>query len=369
MKIKSVELKLVKMRLKYPFETSFGTTHDRPCILVKLRYGDIEGWGEVVAGEGPWYSYEDVRTAWHVLTQYLAPSVVGEETDSLDKFYAMISHVRGHNMAKAGLEEAFWDAYCKFVKQPLYKALGGERDKIESGVSIGIKHTINDLVKTVGGYVERGYKRVKIKIKPGWDVDVIKKVRSEYPDVPLQVDANSAYTLSDAPKLRELDRFNLLMLEQPLGYEDLVDHASLQKRIETPICLDESISSIDAAKAAIALKSCRVINIKPGRVGGVLASKRIHGICAEAALPTWIGGMLETGIGRAHNIALATLPNIKFPCDISASDRYYDEDLVEPPFMLGSDGTIAVPKNNGIGVNVVEERVKKVTFKSATVRL
>lgn len=369
MRIKSVELKLVMMKLKYPFETSFGATHNRPCILVKLKYGDVEGWGEVVAGEGPWYSYEDIETAWHVLTQYLAPSVVGKDVDSPDRFCGMILHVRGHNMAKAGLEEAFWDAHCKFVEQPLYKALGGERDGIESGVSIGIKSTVDELIKTVENYIEKGYRRVKIKIKPGWDIDVVRKVRNEYPSFPLQVDANSAYTLSDAAKLKELDRFNLLMLEQPLGYEDLVDHATLQKIVETPICLDESISSVDAAKAAIALKSCKVINIKPGRVGGLLASKRIHDLCAEANIPIWIGGMLETGIGRAHNIALATLPNVKFPCDISASDRYYEEDLVEPPFMLGSNGTIAVPKNYGIGVEVIGERVRKFTLKSTIVRL
>ena len=364
MEIKSVELKLVKMRLKQPFETSFGATHDRPCILVKLRYGDVEGWGEVVAGEGPWYSYEDIETAWHILTQFLVPSVIGKNVDSPDKFYALFSHVRGHNMAKAGLEEAFWDAYCKFLKQPLYKVIGGERDKIESGVSIGIKNTINALIKTVEKYVEEGYKRVKIKIKPGWDVEVVKKLRSEYPDLPLQVDANSAYTFSDASKLKELDKFNLLMLEQPLGYDDLVDHASLQEMLKTPICLDESIGSVDAARAAIALKSCRVINIKPGRVGGILASKRIHDLCLEAGIPVWIGGMLETGIGRAHNVALATLPNVRFPCDISASDRYYNEDLVEPPFTLKSDGVIAVPKKHGIGVDILEDRVRKFTVKS-----
>ncbi|RLG89394.1 o-succinylbenzoate synthase, partial [Candidatus Bathyarchaeota archaeon] len=209
-----------------------------------------------------------------------------------------------------------------------------------------------------------GYKRVKIKIKPGWDVEVVKKLRSKYPDLPLQVDANSAYTFSDASKLKELDKFNLLMLEQPLGYDDLVDHASLQKMLKTPICLDESIGSVDAARAAIALKSCRVINIKPGRVGGILASKRIHDLCLEAGIPVWIGGMLETGIGRAHNVALATLPNVRFPCDISASDRYYDEDLVEPPFTLKSDGVIAVPKKHGIGVDILEDRVRKFTVKS-----
>jgi len=356
------------MRLKQPFETSFGATHERPCILVRLKYGDAEGWGEVVAGEGPWYSYEDVETAWHTLTRYLVPSLVGRNVDSPNEFCVLFSRVRGHNMAKAGLEEAFWDAYCRLLSQPLYKVIGGERDRIESGVSIGIKPTINQLIKTVENFIGKGYKRVKVKIKPGWDVNVVRKLRSEYPDLALQADANSAYTLSDAPKLKELDRFNLLMLEQPLGYEDLVDHAALQKMLKTPICLDESISSVDAAKAAIALRSCRVINIKPGRVGGILASKRIHDLCMEAGVPVWIGGMLETGIGRAHNVALATLPNVKFPCDISASDRYYDEDLVEPPFTLGEDGTIAVPKKSGIGVEVVEDRVRKFTVKSLTMR-
>jgi O-succinylbenzoate synthase len=367
-RIDLVELKLIKMKLKQPFETSFGVTHDRLCILVKLRSGDVEGWGEVVAGGGPWYSYEDIEIAWHVLTDYLATSVIGRNYESPDKLFIAMSRIRGHNMAKAGLEEAFWDAYCKLMEQPLYKVLGGLRNKIESGVSIGIKPTLNDLMRAVGGYIETGYKRVKIKIKPGWDINVIKRVRSEYPDTPLQVDANAAYTLSDASTLRELDRFNLTMLEQPLGYEDLVDHATLQRMVKTPICLDESIGSVDAARAALALRSCRVINIKSGRIGGLLTSKRVHDLCRKSSVPVWIGGMLETGIGRAHNVALATLPNVKFPCDISASDRYYDEDLIEPPFILNSDGTISVPQGNGIGVNVVEERIAKFTIKSVILR-
>lgn len=368
MRIDSVELKLVIMKLKQPFETSFGTTHDRPCILVKLRSGGVEGWGEVVAGEGPWYSYEDVETAWHALTRYLVPSVLGKDIKSPREFVGTMSRIRGHNMAKAGLEEAFWDAYCKSLNQPLYKALGGVRDKIESGVSVGVMPTIGELIKVVGGYVEQGYRRVKVKIKPGWDVLVVEGVRREYPDVPLQADANAAYTIADAPILRKLDRFNLTMLEQPLGYEDLVDHAALQRIVRTPICLDESISSIGAARAALALGSCRVINIKPGRVGGLLASRHIHDLCKEAGVPVWIGGMLETGVGRAHNVALATLPNVKFPNDISASDRYYEEDVVEPPFALNRDGTITVPRGPGIGVEVVEDRVAKFTVKSVTMR-
>jgi O-succinylbenzoate synthase len=368
MKIDLIELKLIVMRLKQPFETSFGITHNRPCILVKLELGDIDGWGEVVAGEGPWYSYEDIKTAWHVLTEYLATSVIGKDIGSPDELYTAMSHVRGHNMAKAGLEEAFWDAYCKFMKQPLYKALGGIRDRIESGVSIGITPTVNDLIRTVGSYIETGYKRIKIKIKPGWDVSVIKMVRDKYPDIPLQVDANAAYTLSDTPTLKKLEKFNLTMLEQPLGPEDLVDHATLQKMMRTPICLDESISSVDAARAALALGSCKVINIKPGRVGGLLASLRIHKLCEKSGIPVWIGGMLETGIGRAHNIALATLPNVKFPCDISASDRYYDEDVVDPPFVLNNDGTINLPLGDGIGVDVDEEKVARLTLKSVALR-
>lgn len=369
MKVDSVELKLIVMKLKGPFETSFGVTRDRPCILVKLKSGDIEGWGEVAAGEGPWYSYEDIETAWHVLRDYLIPSVIGKDLASPDELCVAMSRVRGHNMAKAGLEEAFWDAHCKAMGEPLYRALGGVRERIESGVSVGIMPTLDELMEAIRGYVDLGYKRIKVKIRPGWDLSIIERVRGEYPDLPLQADANAAYAISDAPRLIELDRFNLLMLEQPLGYEDLVDHATLQRMIRTPICLDESISSVDAARAALALGSCRVINIKPGRVGGILASKRIHDLCERSGVPVWIGGMLETGVGRAHNVALATLPNVKFPCDISASDRYYDEDIVEPPFSLNRDGTMNVPKGHGIGVEVLEGKVAKFALKSLVVRL
>lgn len=363
MKIERITLYLISMRLIRPFETSFGKTFDRPCILVKVKYEDYEGWGEVVAGEGPWYSYETFETAWYILEKFAIPLVLGKEIEKPQEINKLLAPIRGHNMAKAGIEMATWDLYAKLRRRPLYQVLGGVRNKIESGVSIGIQKSINDLLKLIADYLNEGYRRIKIKIKPKWDVNIVKTIRKEYPDIPLQVDANAAYTLNDLPIFKQLDQYNLLMIEQPLSYTDLLDHSILQSQLKTPICLDESIEHLDDLKVAVKLGSCKVVNIKPGRVGGHYNSIRIHNLSQQHDIANWIGGMLETGIGRAHNVALATLPNIKYPNDISASKRYYKEDIIEPPFELNKDGTMNVPQKDGIGVEVLEDRIKKYTVK------
>ncbi|MCY0859587.1 MAG: o-succinylbenzoate synthase [Sulfolobaceae archaeon] len=360
MKISKIMLYHVVMKLKAPFETSFGKSVYRHGVLVQVFDDEGNtGWGEIVADEGPWYSYETVETAIHVVRDFFPLLLKDKEINHPEEFFDLLQRIRGHNMAKAGVEEAVWDLYSKNNNEPLYKALGGIRDKIVSGVSIGIQPTINDLVKVVGSYLEKGYKRIKIKIKPGWDVNAVEAIRKEYPDILLQVDANAAYTLSDIEVFKKLDNYNLLMIEQPLEWDDLVDHAELAKMIKTPICLDESIKSLHDAISAFKLNSCKIINIKPGRVGGLKITKEIARLCNEKGRGAWIGGMLETGIGRGILVASATLPGITYPNDISGSDRYYEEDIVEPPWIVNSDGTISVRNKPGIGVEVLEEKIKE----------
>jgi len=365
MNIKSLELYHIALDLKEHFTTSFGTLRKRETIIVKITdEEDNIGWGEIVSSAGPWYTYETIGTAVHIIRDYIIPMIRGVQIDHPKTFHELVSKIRGHNMAKAGIEMALWDLYAKRLKLPLPSLIGGVRESIECGISIGIKGSINELLKAIDYYLEQGYKRVKIKIKPNWDVNVVKRVRQEYPDIPLQVDANAAYTLSDCKVFKELDEFGLEMIEQPLYYDDLVDHAILQRLIRTPICLDESIKSLHDARSAYKLGSCMIINIKPGRVGGITESLRIHDFCMTVGMPVWIGGMLETGIGRAFLVSLASLPNVKYPNDISASNRYYVEDLVEPPWTLSKDGTMRVPREPGIGVKVLEDRLKKYTIKS-----
>jgi len=363
MLIEKVELRIINMKLVSPFETSFGRETERKAIIVKMVSEGLEGYGECVAMDGPWYSYETVETAWIILQKFMIPMILGKEISRPSELLKLLGKIRGHNMARAALEEAFWDLYAKSLGKPLSKLLGGVKDKIESGVSIGIQENVQQLLKVIDNYLSEGYKRIKLKIKPSWDIKVLQEVRKHYPDIPLMVDANAAYTIKDAPRLKKLDEFNLLMIEQPLGYDDLVDHANLQNMLKTPICLDESIKTLSDARAAIKLGSCKIINIKVGRVGGLLNAKKIHDLCQANDVPVWCGGMLETGIGRAINVAIASLPNFKLPNDISASKRYYEEDIVEPPFKLNADGTINVPKKPGIGVEVVEERIKRRTIK------
>jgi O-succinylbenzoate synthase len=363
MKIKAVELRVLKMRLLKPFRTSFGVQQDRYPLLVRLEIDGRSHWGECVAGEGPWYSYETIETAWQILKGYLLPAVIGQELADVDALERLFAPVRGHHMAKAAIEMAFTAALAEHARKPLAAYLGGRKDRVETGVSVGIQPNLDQTLETIAGHLDEGYRRIKVKIEPGWDVQLVAGIRERYPEVTLMADANSAYDLDDAPHLAELDRFGLLMLEQPLTPGDLVDHAALQRQMTTPICLDESVESAREARQALELGACRVINIKPGRVGGFAESRRIHDIARAAGIPVWCGGMLETGIGRACNVALATLPNFRLPGDISASNRYWAEDIIDPPFALQKGGTISVPTRWGLGVRVRVDLVDRLTVR------
>jgi len=366
MKIDRIELRHIKMELVFPFKTSMGTEYNEEHIIIKVKSNGITGWGECVAEATPFYSYETVQTAWHILQNFLIPSILGKNISNVDEAIKSYSKVRGHMMAKAGLEAALWDVLAKSKNISLSKMLGGTSRKIDVGVSIGIQNSESDLIKKVSGYLNEGYRRIKIKISPGNDIQFVKALRKEFPEILLQVDANSAYTLEDINIFKELDRYNLLLIEQPLGYEDIYEHSKLQREIKTPICLDESIHSLGDTRAAIELESCKVINIKPGRVGGFTESKLIHDYCASKNIPVWHGGMLESGIGRAGNVALASMPNFTLPGDISASKRYYKEEIVEPEFVVNKDGTMDVPDKPGIGVEVNLKMLEKVTVRKLT---
>lgn len=368
MRIDRIELRHIRMVLVSPFVTSMGTEYDEEHIIVRVDAEGVTGWGESVAEGTPFYSYETVTTAWHILKDFLIPSILGKDIASVDEAIAAYSKVRGHMMAKAGLEAALWDAFAKSRNISLSKMLGGVRDKIDVGVSIGIQDSVPHLIHKVEGYLQEGYQRIKIKIAPGLDMQFVEALRREFPKLLLQVDANSAYTLDHIGLFREMDKYNLSLIEQPLGYEDIYDHSKLQRELMTPICLDESIHSLDDTRAAIELDSCRIINIKPGRVGGYTESKLIHDYCASQNIPVWHGGMLESGIGRAGNVALASLPNFTLPGDISASKRYYKEDIVEPEFVVNPDGTMTVPTGPGIGVEVNMKMLEKVTEKKVELR-
>jgi O-succinylbenzoate synthase len=355
------------MRLLKPFRTSFGVQQDRYPLLVRLEIDGRSHWGECVAGEGPWYSYETIETAWQILKGYLLPAVIGQELADVDALERLFAPVRGHYMAKAAIEMAFTAALAEHARKPLAAYLGGRKDRVETGVSVGIQPNLDQTLETIAGHLDEGYRRIKVKIEPGWDVQLVAGIRERYPEVTLMADANSAYDLDDAPHLAELDRFGLLMLEQPLTPGDLVDHAALQRQMTTPICLDESVESAREARQALELGACRVINIKPGRVGGFAESRRIHDIARAAGIPVWCGGMLETGIGRACNVALATLPNFRLPGDISASNRYWAEDIIDPPFALQKGGTISVPTRWGLGVRVRVDLVDRLTVRREVV--
>jgi O-succinylbenzoate synthase len=364
MRIERIELRHVKMILVSPFVTSMGTEYDEEHIIVRVDAEGVTGWGESVAEGTPFYSYETVPTAWHILKDFLMPSVLGKDLQSVDEAIAGYAKVRGHMMAKAGIEAALWDVFAKSKGISLSQMIGGTRRKIDVGVSIGIQDSVAGLIKKVEGYLAEGYKRIKIKIAPGLDLQFVDALRKEFPGMMLQVDANSAYTLEDIGIFKKMDDYGLVLIEQPLGYEDIFDHSKLQRELKTPICLDESIHSLDDTRAAIELDSCRVINIKPGRVGGFTESKLIHDYCAGMNIPVWCGGMLESGIGRAGNVALASLPNFTLPGDISASKRYYKEDIVEPEFLVNPDGTMDVPTKPGIGVEVNMRVLDNVTVRS-----
>jgi len=363
MKIERIEIRHTKMELVTPFTTSMGTEYDEEHIMVRIDGEGLTGWGESVAEGTPFYSYETVTTAWHIMKDFLIPEILGKELNDVGEIIALYDKVRGHMMAKAGIESALWDLLAKGKGVSLSGLLGGTREKIDVGVSIGIQESERILLDKIEGYLAEGYKRVKIKIAPGQDLNLVRAVRREYPDIMFQVDANSAYTLDDISLFKKMDEFNLSLIEQPLGYDDIYDHSKLQRELKTAICLDESIHSIDDTRAAIELKSCKIINIKPGRVGGFTESRKIHDYCLSNGIPVWHGGMLESGIGRAGNVALASLPGFILPGDISASKKYYKEDIVEPAFTVNKDGTMDVPKGPGIGVEINEKRLDKVTVK------
>jgi len=351
-KIDGVEMRLIRLPLLEPFETSFGKIDSRLIFLISLQADGVRGWGEVVAEEEPRYSYETVRTAFHVIRDFFGPALLKEPISGLDDVAQRLAPFRGHNMAKAGLELAFMDLLGQMQQQSLSTLLGGEFKRVAVGVSLGIQPTISKLLKRVDRYLDLGYQRIKLKIKPGWDIDVVDEVRRCHPDILLSVDANSAYTLEDRNHLKQLDDFNLLMIEQPLHNDDLVDHAKLQKTMRTPLCLDESIVSARHARLALELDSCRIINIKVGRVGGYSQALGIHDLCRAQNVPVWCGGMLESGIGRAHNLALASLPGFTLPGDISASARYFERDIITPGVTVDADGTVAVPDGPGLGFEV-----------------
>ena len=360
MKIERIELHHIRQPLVHPFRTSFGVELERPCILVAVYADGLVGWGECPTGDGPWYSAETTATAWHALSDFLAPAVVGQQVAHAADLLALTKAIRGHNMARAGLENAFWDLLARSRDLPLATLLGGVRDRVPVGVSIGIQPTLGQLLARVDAFIDRGYGRIKVKIEPGWEQEPLTQIRARHATIPLMADANSAFTLADAPLFRALDDLGLLMIEQPLAHDDIADHARLQAQIATPLCLDESIHGVADAQAAIDLQACRIINMKVARVGGLTAARRIHDLAQAAGWPLWCGGMLETGVGRACNIHLATLPNFILPGDISATDRYYAEDIAEPAFLLNrEDSTMSVPAGPGIGVDVMPHRVAR----------
>jgi len=377
MGIDRIEMRLIAMPLIAPFETSFGVETVEEHIIVRVDGEGITGWGECVASEGPWYSYETNQTAWHVLRDFLNPLVLQNDLSAPRDFPKLAGRVRGHDMAKAGLEGAVWDWFGKAQKKSLAELFNAaqttERDyatpeKITVGVSVGLQATPKALVERVRAYLAEGYTRIKIKIKPQHDVELVRAVRAEFPHIRLQVDANSAYTLADADIFRAMDDANLLLIEQPLSNDDIFQHSKLQRELKTAICLDESIHSVEDAEAALDLSACGIINIKPGRVGGFTEAIKIHDLAATRNAPVWCGGMLESGIGRAGNVAIASLPNFKLPGDLSASRRYYHEDIVEPEFEVDTEGKMRVPRGNGVGVEVVMRNLDRVTMSSQVFR-
>ncbi|PWH13670.1 MAG: o-succinylbenzoate synthase [Anaerolineae bacterium] len=368
MKLETITLYPLRMPLVSHFETSFGRIYERECVLVKIESEGLTGWGECAADRDPGYSYETTGTVMHVLKDFVLPLLIGQDVADAGDFQRRVSHIRGHHLAKAGVEMALWDLLGKQQGKSLRQLLGGQKEKVEVGVSIGLQDTTADLVSLVERYVKEGYQRVKLKIKPGRDVSEATAVRRAFPHLKLQVDANSAYTLETAAALQPLDDLDLLLIEQPLYEDDIWDHRLLQRQMRTPLCLDESITSPRHARYAIEMEACRIINIKPGRVGGLSQALEIHQMCQAIHMPVWCGGMLETNIGRASNLAIASLPGFTLPGDISASARYYRQDVTHETFTLNPDSTINVPTGWGLGVTVDEEKVKDFAFGEVVVR-
>jgi o-succinylbenzoate synthase len=367
MNIRTIELREIRLRLVHFFETSFGRTVERRIMLVRVLDEDgAEGWGECTAGEGPFYSEEWIDSAWEVTRLFLARMVLGQEVEGAAGVGDLMGRPRGNRMAKASIETACWDLEAKRLGVPLWRHLGGVQPEIACGVSIGIQDTPKQLLEKIEKELAAGYQRIKIKIKPGWDRGVVEKVRARFPDIRLMVDANSAYTLADAPLLRALDEFGLMMIEQPLAYDDREDHARLQRQLRTPVCLDESVRSAEDARKALELGACRIVNLKLGRVGGHAEAARVEAVCRSENVPVWCGGMLESGIGRAHNIAMATLGGFTLPGDVSASSRYWAEDIIDPPVTVTPQGTIPAPDGPGIGFEIKRDLIERLTVRTET---
>ena len=367
MKLERVTLRQINMPLVDSFETSFGRTAERHIILVEAQGEGVSGWGEVTAGESPFYNEEWTGSAWMILRDYAAPRVIGRELESAADVYPLTAHIRGHNMARGGLETAVWDLEARLDGVPLWKKIGGARREIPCGVSIGIQATVEQLLEKIERELAAGYQRIKIKIKPGWDVEVVRRVRERFPGIKLMADANSAYTLADANRLRQLDDFYLMTIEQPLSHDDIIDHAELQRMLQTPICLDESIRTAHHAEQAIRLGACGIINIKLGRVAGFREAKRVHDVAQAAGIPVWCGGMLEAGVGRAHNVALATLPNFVLPGDVSASRRYWKRDIIQPAVETTPRGTIAIRDEPGLGYALDHDYIRAITVRQESI--
>ena len=368
MKIKLIELIEINLPLVHFFETSFGRTYERRIILVRVEdYNGGEGWGEVTCGETPSYCEEWTDSAWVTLEQILSPMVIGKEVESAAGIWDLVKKVRGHRMSKAAIETACWDLEAKALGVPLWRHLGGTNSEIACGVSIGIQDSVEQLLGKIRTELDAGYRRIKIKIAPGWDYDVIRRVRAEFGDILLMGDANSAYTLDDIDLFKRMDEFDLMMFEQPLAHDDMLDHSKLQREIRTPVCLDESVKSPEDARKAIELKAGRIINVKLGRVGGHSQARQLEEIGRNAGIPVWCGGMLESGIGRAHNIAMSTLAGFTLPGDVSASKRYWHEDIIEPEVTVSAEGTITAPEGPGIGFEIKRERIDKVAVRKSRI--
>ena len=368
MKIEAVTLYEIQMPLVHFFETSFGRTYERRIFLVKVDSEGVHGWAECVAAENPFYSSEWLESAWPTIKHFLAPALLGKNLEKASESIPLMAPVRGHQMAKAALENALWDAEAKQIRQPLWKLLGGKQREIPCGVSIGIQDSVEQLLDKIQTELAAGYRRIKVKVKPGWDVNVLERIRSRWPEITLSCDANSAYTPGQVEHLRKFDQFNLLMIEQPLWDDDISNHSRLQQKLRTAICLDESIRHARDAAQAIEIGACRIINIKVGRVGGFTEARKVHDVCAAQKIPVWCGGMLESGVGRAHNIALSTLENFRLPGDVSASKRYWKEDIIDPAVEVTPQGTIVIRDEPGTGYRVREDLIEKLAVRKETIR-
>jgi o-succinylbenzoate synthase len=361
-RLERATLRRLRMPLVHFFETSFSRTYEREILLVEVISDGVSGWGEVTAGEHPFYNEEWTDASWLLLKNYILPRVLGETIETAEDVYPLTKHIRGHNMSRGGLEAAVWDLEARQKNLPLYQHIGGgARKEIPCGVSIGVQDSVDQLLEKIDTELQAGYQRIKMKIKPGWDVEVVAEVRRRFPQIKLMADANSAYTLADTDRLRRLDDFYLMMIEQPLSHDDIIDHAKLQQQLTTPICLDECIRTVRHAEQAIELRACGILNIKLGRVAGFAQAKRVHDVAQAAGIPVWCGGMLEAGVGRAHNIALSTLPNFVLPGDVSASKRYWKRDIIFPPVEVSDVGTITVRDEPGFGYELDHDQIRELT--------